>query len=564
MKTTPQNLIEHYRNEGWWGDETLTDWLLAAVDARPDELALVDHDQRPVIAGGSVQRLSYVQMAEKVMMLCSQFYEAGIRMGDIVIVQLPNIAELPITYFALDRLGAIISPVPVQYGRFEINNAIAELSPAAYVTTYSFKKAPFVDEKLSLFKGVCPVLCFGESASPGIGHLDLHVENIGSECSEYVGSLVRSADDIVTICWTSGTTGQPKGVPRSHNHWRVSGFATIDTAGFSETDVLLNPFPLVNMAAIGGFLFPWIMCKSTLVLHHPFDLQGFLKQIENEKVSYTIAAPAVLNMLLNERGLLEAIDLSSLRAIGSGGAPLTDWMVRCFQEDYKIVVDNIFGSNEGLCLTSNGRDLPDAADRAQYFPRLGLEGKVWGNRVAAMTKTRLVDLETRKPVTEPGVRAELEISGPSVFDGYWQAEETNREVFSADGYFRTGDVFEIPIGEDKRTYYRFVGRSKDIIVRGGMKISPDEIDSVLAGHPMLAAAAVAGYDDPVMGDRIGVAVVPALNEAPKLEDITGYLKEQGLAIFKLPERLIVLDALPVNATGKVLRRELQNLFKKED
>ena len=177
-----------------------------------------------------------------------------------------------------------------------------------------------------------------------------------------------------------------------------------------------------------------------------------------------------------------------------------------------------------------------------------------------MTRTRLVDLETRAIVYQPGVRAELEIAGPSVFDGYWQAEATNAEVFSGDGFFRTGDVFEIPEEPEKSDFYRFVGRSKDIIVRGGMKISPDEIDNVLAGHPRVSAVAVTGYEDPVLGERIGVAVVPQPGQAVSLDDLTDYLRQQGLAIFKLPERLIEVDALPMNATGKVLRAELRKQF----
>ena len=326
---------------------------------------------------------------------------------------------------------------------------------------------------------------------------------------------------------------------------------------------MLNPFPLVNMAALGGFLFPWVMCQSTLVLHHPFDLSLFLKQLESEQITYTIAAPTILTMLLNQRDLLDQIDLSALRAIGSGGAPLSEWMVSTFQHDYNIIVANIFGSNEGLCLTSSGVDLPDPNERAQYFPRFGLEGRQWTNEVSSMVQTRLVDLETREVISDPGIEAELEISGPSVFDGYWQAEKTNLEVFSEDGFFRTGDVFEIPLDPDKSDYYHFVGRSKDIIIRGGMKISPDQIDNLLAAHPALTSAAVVGYEDPILGERIGVAAVPSMDTELTLEMITDYLKEQGLAIFKQPERLLIVDALPLNATGKVLRRELKQLFTTE-
>jgi non-ribosomal peptide synthetase component E (peptide arylation enzyme) len=562
MKTTPQILIDQYRANGWWGDEKLCDWLDLAVTASPQRWALIDQPERATIAEGSPQRLTFEDLAEKVSALSCQFYAAGLRTDDIVIVHLPNIAELAITYFALDRLGVIISPVPVQYDLFELRHVAGEVNPAAYISTSHLKGEAFAETRMRALEGVCPTLCFGQSV-PNATSINLDDRSDHENWRTYTASLDRSADDILTICWTSGTTGQPKGVPRSHNHWRISALATSSTANFTAEDVMLNPFPLVNMAALGGFLFPWVMCQSTLVLHHPFDLSLFLKQLESERITYTIAAPTILTMLLNQRDLLDQIDLSSLRAIGSGGAPLSEWMVSTFQQDYKIIVANIFGSNEGLCLTSSGLDLPDPNERAQYFPRFGLKGRQWNNEVSSMVQTRLVDLETREVISDPGIEAELEIAGPSVFDGYWQAETTNREVFSEDGFFRTGDVFEIPLDPSKSDYYHFVGRSKDIIIRGGMKISPDQIDNLLAAHPALTSAAAVGYEDPILGERIGVAAVPAIDTELTLEVITDYLKEKGLAIFKQPERLLIVDALPLNATGKVLRRELKQLFTSE-
>ena len=395
MQTTPKTLAAKYREAGWWGDETLSDWLHKAVEKRGASLALVDQPDRLSLVDGSPLRLTFCELQARVEALSSQLYNEGIRQDDIVLVQLPNIAELVIAYFALDRLGAIVSPLPVQYGPFELNHAIQALKPKGFLTTRRLKETSFAASRLPVFADVCPVFCFGDHPVTGSLQLDLETVIDLENWQTYVDGLKRSADDIFSICWTSGTTGQPKGVPRSHNHWRISGLATTDAADIIKTDVLLNPFPLVNMAAIGGFLFPWITAQCTLVLHHPFELPLYLNQIQSEKITYTIAPPAVLTMLLNERAILDAIDLSSLRAIGSGGAPLSEWMVSTFQADYSIMVANIFGSNEGLCLASSGTDLPDPLDRANYFPRFGLAGKVWQARVGEMTQTRLVDLDTR-------------------------------------------------------------------------------------------------------------------------------------------------------------------------
>jgi len=292
-------------------------------------------------------------------------------------------------------------------------------------------------------------------------------------------------------------------------------------------------------------------------------MQVFLKQIHDEKVAYTIAPPAVLTMLLKKREVLDSVDISSLRCIGSGSAPLSEFMVAGFGKDYGIEILNIFGSNEGICLASGPKELPDYAERAQYFPRFGVDGLEWANRTGNNLKTRLVSLDTREEVTDVGQQGELEIWGSTVFDGYYKSPEANAEVFSPDGYFRTGDVFEITGEGDSPQFYKFVGRCKDIIVRGGVNISPDEIDNELASHPKVAQVCVVGIDDDVLGERIGVAVVPKPGETIELEDLTGFLKERGFAVFKLPEKLVCVDELPHNATGKIQRRDVKSLFDAE-
>ena len=145
-----------------------------------------------------------------------------------------------------------------------------------------------------------------------------------------------SADDIATICWTSGTEGMPKGVPRSHNHWLAISHAHFEGAGIRHGDILLNPFPLINMAALGGCFMSWLHAAGTLVLHHPLDLPVYLQQIARERPNYAIAPPAVLNMLLKDERLLAQTDLTSLRSIGSGSAPLDPLMIRGFRDRFEI------------------------------------------------------------------------------------------------------------------------------------------------------------------------------------------------------------------------------------
>jgi acyl-CoA synthetase (AMP-forming)/AMP-acid ligase II len=564
MRTTSDERIKDLTERGWWGETTLDSLFQEAVARSPEHVALVDQFNRSDWCDGEAQRVTYAELANIADNLATAFYEHGLRQDDIVVVQLPNIAELAALYLALGKLGVILSPVPIQYGPFELGKAKELLDPAAFITLSNFKGQNFAIEHGNVFADDCTIFSFGDHAPESTVALGLSAEtpSDNSEYAAYVDGLDISANDIFTICWTSGTTGQPKGVPRSHNMWLSSSTGSHDAAMLRDNEILLNPFPMVNMAAIGGFLYCWLMRAATLVLHHPFDMQVFLKQIQDEKIAYTIAPPAVLTMLLKKREILDAVDISSLRCIGSGSAPLSEYMVEGFGKDYGIEILNIFGSNEGICLASGPKELPDYGERAQFFPRFGVAGHEWSNRAGNRVKTRLVDLATGDESTAVGQQGELEIWGSTVFDGYYKSPEANAEVFAEDGYFRTGDVFEITGDGDNPPFYKFVGRCKDIIVRGGVNISPDEIDGQLAGHPKVAEVCVVGVDDEIMGERIGAAIVAKPGETITLDDLTSYLKEQGMAVFKLPEKLLCLDELPHNATGKVVRREVKEIFDK--
>ena len=336
--------------------------------------------------------------------------------------------------------------------------------------------------------------------------------------------------------------------------------AAYHLANTQKGDILLNPFPLVNMASIGGFLFNWLICKGKLIQHHPFDLNIYLNQLSEEQVNYTIAAPAIMNMLLNNTPLFENLDLSKLRSIGCGGAPLSEWMVKNFQENHDITIQNIFGSNEGMTLLSTRDDVEDAKLRAVYFPRFGVDGFNWNNPISKTIKTKLINLETNEEILTPEIPGELLITGSTVFDGYWEAPEANNEVFDEEGYFRTGDMFEISSDATENKFYKYCGRCKDLIIRGGMNISPEELDYLLMSHPLILDVAVTGYEDELLGEKVGVVVVVSEGTNLELKEITSFLDELGIAKYKLPEDLRIIKELPRNPVGKVLRRELKVLF----
>jgi non-ribosomal peptide synthetase component E (peptide arylation enzyme) len=166
----------------------------------------------------------------------------------------------------------------------------------------------------------------------------------------------------------------------------------------------------------------------------------------------------------------------------------------------------------------------------------------------------LVDIDTGEEVSEPGRIGECLIKGCTVFDGYYEAPDDNAHAFSDDGYFRSGDLFEI--AGDLNQYYRFVGRCKSLILRGGVNISPEELDEILMGHPAIAEVAVAGYADEVMGERVAAFVVLHAEQSLTLEQLKSFMRDLSVAAFKWPERLEIVSALPRNAMNKVVRDQL--------
>jgi acyl-CoA synthetase (AMP-forming)/AMP-acid ligase II len=311
---------------------------------------------------------------------------------------------------------------------------------------------------------------------------------------------------------------------------------------------------MVNMAGINGMFLPWLRVGGLLVQHHPFDLPTFLRQIGQHRATYAVAPPALLTALLHNDALLAEADISSLRLLGSGSAPLAPSLLQGWHDKYGLEILNFYGSNEGVSLLGTPQDIPDPAVRALYFPRYAAPGRHWSFSIARWTQARIVDPATGREITEAGVPGELQIKGPAVFPGYLPASGVP-DPFEPDGYLKTGDILEI--AGDELEYLHYVDRSKDMVVRGGMKISAAEIETLVSGHHKVADVAVVGYPDEVLGERTCVIVVPRPGPPVTLAELVDYLRGIGVATFKLPERLELRDELPRNPVGKILKRELR-------
>jgi len=559
----PRVKVDEYTSKGWWSDETIDHVFRAQVRARGDELAVVDPANRSELSGGDPRRLSWNELESEVISLAARFTEAGLGRGDVLGVQMPNTVELVEVYLAAWSLGIVVSPLPMQYREREVEGMANQAAFAAFVTVPSFGDRFPATEIAAIRSRIASLRSVFAYAPESELPAELPTGVVGLSPRAATESQRSALDrrntedpndpnDAMTICWTSGTESEPKGVPRSHYEWLAICWATIDAPDIVVDDVLLNPFPMVNMAGINGMFLPWLRTGCVLVQHHPFDLRVFLGQIEAERVTYTVAPPALLWMLLADESMLAAVDLSSLTRIGSGSVPLQPPMVRGWQERYGIGVINFFGSNEGISLLSSPADMPDPDDRARYFPRFGVENFRWSTRISDWMDVRLVDVVTGEDITEVGHPGELRISGPTVFAGYLGDRPS---PFDERGFLCTGDIFEI--AGDHGQFLRYLDRGKDLVIRGGMNIAPAELEGLIAEHPAVADVAVIGDPDEVLGERVAAVVTLRPETELELDALVAFLKDKRIASYKLPERLEIRKELPRNSTGKILKRELR-------
>ncbi len=559
MRLYPEERVEEFLRDGWWSGKTWLDLLAEKVAAFPDRVCLIDPANREAITDGAPRRLTWTEVDREVSALARSLYRAGVRQGDVLGIQLPNSVELAIAYLSAAQLGAIGCSFPVQYAGHELTQMGTLAGMRAFLTVGRANRSRLAEQAVGLLDTVPTldrVLAWGVDLPAGVVRLDddLADTSADAEYRDYVAGLLIHPNDCVTLSWTSGTEGIPKGVPRAHGDWQAIAMGTIDTPKLTSDDVLLNPFPMVNAGGMAGMYLPWLVLGAPLVQHHPFDLDVFVNQIETERVTYTCAQPAVLNMLVSRPEVLAEHDLSSLRAVGSGSAPLSAWMIEAWERDRGVEVLNLFGANEGLCLFGDPDTIPDPADRGRLFPRPGDPFFAWRARAGRETLSRLVDLDTGEDIDTPNRPGELRVSSPTIFAGYWGGVAS---PFDEQGYYRTGDIFEIT--GDGGHLLVYVDRAKDLISRGGYKVSAVEIESLLSAHPKVAEIAVVGAPDELLGERLCAVVAPRdPADPPTLTDLTGLLEREQVARFKWPERLELVTALPRNPVGKVLKRDLRN------
>ena len=557
MGLHPAERVRAYRAAGYWNDDMFDALLRERVRQHGDVPAIADPLNRDALIDGPFRSLTWPQLDEQVSRLAQVLLDAGIGTGDVVGVQLPNTVEIAVVFLAIVRIGAIVAPFPVQYRAWELTHLSNVAQARLFITAGRIGQRPTAKEIAGLreqIPSLRTVAAFGPDLPDGVLGLDeaIAAADDRSGLAAHLAGFTPDPNDCVTICWTSGTESTPKGVQRTHYDWMAMCTGTVEGPDLTADDVLLNPFPMVNMAGINGMFLPWLKVGGLLVQHHPFDLATFLRQIEQYRATYTVAPPALLTTLLNHEALLAQTDISSLRMLGSGSTPLAPSMLQGWHDKYGIEIINFYGSNEGIALLGTPKDIPDPAVRALYFPgtALGLVDlhrahDAGADRGPGHGRGDHRGRRTRRAAHQGARRVPRYLPASGVPD-----------PFDEDGYLKTGDILEIA-GDDLQ-YLHYVDRSKDMVVRGGMKISAAELEGFISGHPSVGDVAVVAYPDEVLGERACAVVVPRPGQTVTLAEIVAYLRGLGIATFKLPERLELRDELPRNPLGKILKRELRD------
>ena len=520
------DLIARHERSGHWGSETFSTILAARAAAHPDRVAIVDRGRR----------ITYAELRTRIDRVSAGFAALGIGRGDVVTIQLPNWAEFAYVFFALERLGAVANQIGPDFRSREVDYILRFSESRAFVCPASFKGFDYVKMIGELRPGLpdLSAVCVvgGPAGAAGVVSLDALVENAGAVPPPSAG---QRANDVMRMAFTSGTTGNPKGVIHSHNT-TLSTCRTLNAdMRVTHDEVFLVYLPLgLNWGYLT--LVQSVMAGARAVLLDQFSARAALELIQRERVTYIPTAPASIIAMLNEPELAR-FDLRSLRVIITGGASCPIETIREFRARMHGHLIELYGMLEtGFHTYTRLDDDPEA-----------VTGTV--GTVSSGLGLRLID-ESGRDVAA-GAEGEIAALGASVHLGYHKNPTANAELFTADGWFRTGDLGQF----DHAGNVKIVGRLKEMINRGGKKFFPREIEEILYTHPKILHAAIVGIPDPRLGERNCLCVIPRTGQTLTLDEVVGYLKD-SVATYKLPEAIEIFDELPFTPTGKIQRHVL--------
>jgi 2,3-dihydroxybenzoate-AMP ligase len=528
----PPEFAERYRALGYWENRTLGQWFDDTCARFSEQVALV----------AQTEQITYRQLAECVDRLALHLLELGLRPLDRFVLQLPNIPEFIYLYFALQKVGAIPVMALAGHRYTEIEQFVRLSEAVGYAIPerlgdFSFTGlAKRVQQEHPCLKSVFVV---GQTYQPGWVSLTTLLQSESGLPRHLLDEIEIDPTLPALFQLSGGTTGVPKLIPRTHNDYLYNSKAAAAINDIHTDDALLIVLPLShNFPLASPGLQGFLMYGARIVLSTSTRTADLFKLIEQERITHLELVPALVIRLLNEPSLKD-FDLSSLRIINSGGQKLQEELKRRAEEMIpSCKVQEVFGMAEGL-LCYVRLDDPDE-----------LRYETAGRPVSPGDELRLVDEQGNE--VPDGDIGELQVRGPYTLRGYYGVPEYNAHAFTADGFYKSGDLMRRhPSGN-----YIVEGRNKDVINRGGEKISAEEVENLILAHPAILNVACVPMPDPQLGERMCAFVVLRPGKTLTLQELTSFLMEKEIARFKLPERLEVLDGLPLSRFGKVMKQAL--------
>ena len=524
---TPYNseAAEKYTKLRWWLGITLGDMFDKATDLYPNKEALVDDRVR----------LTYSQLREKVDKLAIGFVKLGINPTDQVLLQLPNWGEFVYSYFALQKIGAIVVLMLPRHTQLEINH-LAHLTEAkAWIVPDQYRKIdylPIIDDVLQS----CPDIKFiisarGQRKDRFSTDLDKLIDE-AELTKANLNELAKRRPDPAEVCHilpTGGTTGFPKAAPRTHNDYISNVEYHARAWELNNNDICLVSTPVGHnlglLAGITGTVFTY----GKIVLLDSTRPEDFCSTVQREKVTCGPMVPALVTRVVSLEKLGD-YDMSSLLKIYSGGAPSLPDLVRNINEKIGCRFVNAFGMVEGPCCMSRLDD------------DFNIVCNTIGRPCCPYEEFKVIDQDEN--TLPPNTEGELVAKGPGIFTGYFKSD--NRGIFTKDGFLKTGDLARI----DEKEHVKITGRIKDIILRGGENISAVEIEELIITHPAVEDVSVIGMPDKDLGERVCAYIKPLPRQKPTLENIVSFMKSKGASVLQVPERIELIDEIPLTKVGK--------------
>jgi malonyl-CoA/methylmalonyl-CoA synthetase len=485
-----------------------------------------DHS-RPLLLLDDGSAVSYAQAEQGAARYAALLAGRGLVPGDRVAVQVEKSPEALLLYLACLRAGLVYLPLNSAYQEGEVGYFLENADPRAVVAQ---PRSMHWLAPLAARMGIRHVFSLDEHGKGSF------VDAARDAPARFV-TVERAGDDLAAILYTSGTTGRSKGAMITHRNLASNAEVLHRAWGFGPDDVLVHMLPLFHVHGLFVACHCVLMNGTAMRFHAKFDARRALADFASSTVF--MGVPTFYSRLLAEPGL-DREACSRMRLFVSGSAPLLAETHAEFEERTGHRILERYGMTETGMLTSN----PLSGQRRGGSVGIALTG----------TEVRVVDDEG--VACAPGAIGHVQVKGPNVFPGYWRLPEKNREEFTADGYFRTGDMGAL----SSDCYLSIAGRSKDLIITGGYNVYPKEIELALDELPGVQESAVVGIPHPDFGEAVTAVVVPKQGEKPTEAGLIGGLKSK-LANFKVPKRVYVVEELPRNAMGKVQKNVLRERYK---